>query len=42
MIVDQTIFEYWTKRYECENPIERYGIMVNEDTEEAICEIYLK
>lgn len=42
MIVDEHIFSYWNKRYGCKNPIERAAIIVNEDTEEAIVEIYLK
>ena len=42
MIVDENIFNYWSKRYTCDNPVQRIGILVNEDTEEAIVEIYLK
>jgi hypothetical protein len=42
MIVDKNIHEYWAKRYGCKVPIERQAIIVNEDTEEAIVEIYLK
>lgn len=42
MIVDPAIFEFWQAKYTCKNPIERRGIIVNEDTEEAIVEIYFK
>ena len=42
MLVDEQIFEFWKKEYGCDLDIIRYGILVNEDTEEAIVEIYLK
>lgn len=42
MIVDENIFNYLVKKYQCNNPVQRIGILINEDTEEAIVEIYLK
>ena len=44
MIVNQEIWCFWVDNYkfEAENEIQRFGIIVNEDTEEAIVEIYLK
>lgn len=42
MIVDDNIWNYVSDIYGVENDIVRYGIIVNEETEECIVEIYLK
>lgn len=42
MIVDEDIWNYVSDNYGVENDILRYGIIVNEETEECIVEIYLK
>ena len=42
MLVDEKIWLFWKEKYGCDTEILRYGIMVNEDTEEAIVEVYLK
>lgn len=44
MIMNEKIWEYLEKRYEVQTDqaIERYGIIVNEETEECIVEIYLR
>ena len=44
MIVNEKIWNFLVARYQVEanQEIVRYGIMVNEDTEEAIVEVYLR
>jgi hypothetical protein len=42
MIVDEFIFLFWLDKYGVDQDIIRYGILINEETEEAIVEIYLK
>ena len=42
MIVDEDVWSYVSLRYSSKNDIVRKGIMVNEETDEAIVEIYLK
>lgn len=41
MLVDDEIFNYWKEIYGCDIEIMRKGILVNEDTHEAIVEVYL-
>ena len=42
MIVDDELFNFWFINYRVDRDITRYGIIVNEETEECIVEIYLK
>ena len=42
MIVDERIWDYVVQRYDVIVAIERHSIVVNEDTDEYIVEVYLK